>query len=125
MDGPPWPCQPNRYAITCGGYDGCPSRPAAMRMIQVPRVLLVLALLLGQLAAVMHLAHDLDADGHDTASCEHCVQAATVLGGALPAVSVALTPPMPSRRVHGGDLAHPPSTAVDGCLIRGPPERFA
>ena len=96
-----------------------------MRLMYAPRALLALALLLGQLAAVMHLAHDLGTDGHDTVSCEQCIQAATTLGGAL-AASDGSAPLFAAWFLAPVHCIGSPLTAQQaGCLIRGPPNGFA
>lgn len=97
-----------------------------MSLMRTPRVLLVIALLLGQLAAVAHLTHDAAAEAANDAAtpCEYCLHAAGVLGGAPPA-----------QAAHGAHTASPPAlaqpaaaaepaTPVRDYLIRGPPQPF-
>jgi len=94
-----------------------------MFVMRGPRVLLVIALLLGQMAAVAHLSHDAAADAaSDTATaCEHCLHAAGALAGLLPADSSsafhvpALQPSAPLA-AYGVTV-----DAVGRYLIRGPP----
>lgn len=93
-----------------------------MPMTRTPSVLLVLALLLGQLAAVLHLTHDATEATLDGATaCEHCLQAANLTGGALPADSGhphrhgTATEPMPFM------VAVATMHGLERYSIRGPP----
>lgn len=91
-------------------------------MMRTPSVLLVLALLLGQLAAVAHLTHDAtDADLHGANACEHCLQAAHLTGGALPADS---GHPLPRRSTTAPlpfVVAVISAHGLERYSIRGPP----